>query len=288
MAEEQEQWDRLFQPPLDEATKEQLGPLLKQSTERELEAACAEQREPRLHYPAIEIDDVRRRIASLEELGVEIEQEEPNQIVRLLYRGAIEEEANYLRIIEATYEGNTERFWEFNRRVFPEPTPDEMGYAFSWVRRLIQQGFKQSETEESSQQLLSFIQDHLHLSLDLSVGRDDPPVARELSPSTPRRVSVDVARRFYEAVLRESGYEGWQVSIDTTGGGVTRVEWGLRQLILAEETFTVEGIRHLLAHELAGHVARSFAGEHSPLGLLGVGTQYCSATEEGLALYHER
>jgi len=286
--EEQQQWDRLFQPPIGEATKEQLGSLLKQSSERELEAALAEQREPRLHYPAIEIDDVCRRIASLVELDAEIEQEEPNSVVRLLYHGAIEEETNYLRIIEATYEANTERFWEFNRLVFPEPTPDEMGYALSWVRRLLRQGFEQSETAESSQELLSFIQDQLHLSLDLSVGKNDLPVTHELPPSTPRRVSVDVARRFYEAVLREGGYQGWQVSIDTTGSDVTRVEWGLRQLILAEETFTIEGIRHLLAHELAGHVARSFAGEHSPLGLLGIGTQHCSATEEGLALYHER
>jgi hypothetical protein len=43
---------------VDEATKEQLATLLVQSRERELAAAFAEQREPRLRYPAIEIEDV--------------------------------------------------------------------------------------------------------------------------------------------------------------------------------------------------------------------------------------
>ncbi|MHB8595806.1 MAG: hypothetical protein ACYDER_03235 [Ktedonobacteraceae bacterium] len=286
--EEQQQWHRLFLPPVDEQTKNQLAPLLKGSFEREIEAARAAQREPHLWYPAIEIDEVRHRIAGLVELGIQIEQEEPDEIVRQLYQGAIEEETQYLRIVEATYEKNTERFWELNQAVFQTPTPDEMAYAISWVKRLLQQGFAQPETAEISQQLLNYIQERLHLSLDLSASENEPPVAYALQPATARTVSVDVARLFYEAVLYESGYEGWRVNVDTSGGGVTRVEWGLRQLILVEESLTLEKIRHLLAHELAGHVARSFAGEHSPIGLLGIGTQNCSATEEGLALYYER
>ncbi|MGB8346279.1 MAG: hypothetical protein WCD86_15455 [Ktedonobacteraceae bacterium] len=286
--EEQQQWDRLFHPPLDEITKEQLGPLLKQSREREVEAALAEQREPHFHYPAIEFDDVRHRIVGLTQLDTEIEQREPNAIVRRLYHGMIENDVNYLRIIEAAYEEDTERYWMFNRRMYDQPTPDEMAHAFSWVRRLLQQGFEHSETAEASQQLLSFIQEQLHLSLDLSVGKNDPPVAIELNPvEKPRSISLEAARQFYRTVLCEGGYEGWQVNIDTAGG-VTRVEWSLRQLILAEGSFTVEKIRHLLAHELAGHVARSFAGEHSPIGLLGIGTRGYESIEEGLAIYHER
>jgi hypothetical protein len=286
--EERQQWNRLFMPPVDEAAKEQLAPFLTQSRERELAAALAEQREPRLHYPAIEIDDVRRRITGLVQLDAEIEREEPNTIVRQLYHGTIEKDVDYLRIIEAAYEGNMDRYWTFNRRMFHEPTSDEMAHAFAWVRRLLQQGFEQPETGEISQQLLSFIQEQMHFSLDLSVGKDDPPVALERDPSaTPRTISVGAVRSFYETVLREGGYEGWQVLIDSAGGG-TRVESGSRQVLLGNETWTIGDIRHLLSHELAGHVARSFAGEHSPIGLLGIGTRDYSPTEEGLALYHER
>src|SRR5260370_23974296 len=69
--EEQQQWDHLFSSPRDETATEQLRALLKQSRERELAMAIAEQREPRLYYPAIEIEDVRRRIADLLQLDTE-------------------------------------------------------------------------------------------------------------------------------------------------------------------------------------------------------------------------
>jgi Domain of unknown function (DUF1704) len=286
--EEQRQWDRLYTPPVGEATKELVAPLLKQSRERELEAALAEQREPRLWYPAIEINEVRRRITALVGLAAEIEREEPNEIVRLLYHGAIENDVDYLRMIEATHEGDTERYRALNQRIFHVPTPDEMTQAFTWVRKMIQQGIERPATTEISQRLISFLHERLHLSLDLSAGKDDPPLVRARTPvEQPQTISAEAARAFYDTVLWESGYEGWQVIIDYAGGG-TRVESGLRQLILSQERFTLEQVRILLAHELAGHVARSFAGEHSPIGLLGIGTRDYAATEEGLALYHER
>lgn len=287
--EEQQQWDHLFKPPIDEVTKARLGPLLRQSRERELVAALAEQREPRLHYPAIEIDDVRRRIAGLIELDTEIEREESNTIVQQLYHGNIQEDVDYLRMIDATYEGDTERYWACNQRIYNVPTQEEMVHAFSWVSRLIQQGFERPETAEISQQLLSFIQEKLSLSPDLSVNKDDPPAVREHQPDeTSSTISAKAARDFYETVLRESGYEGWRVSIDSAGSGVTRVESSLRQLILGEDAFLLPDVRAWLAHELAGHVARSFAGEHSPLGLLGIGTRNYAITEEGLAVHYER
>lgn len=284
--EEQQQWDRLFRPPIDEATKMQLAPILKHSRERELEAAFAERREPCLHYPAIEIDEVRRQISGFEQLDAEIAREELNNIVRLLYHGAIENEADYLRMIEATYEGDTDRYRTLNQRLFHEPTEDEMAYAFARLRRMLQQGFEQPETVEISQRLVHFLHERLHVSLDLSVGKDDPPAVYEETTSE-TTVPAEAARNFFATILRESGYEGWQVSIDAAGGG-TRVESSLRQLFLSGESFSLQQIRHLLAHELAGHVARSFAGEYSPLGLLGIGTQGYSPTDEGLALYYER
>jgi hypothetical protein len=287
-AEEQQQWNRLFHPPIDEATKEQLGPLLLQSRQRELEAALAEQREPRLHYPAIEIDEVRRRIIGHEELDGEIEREEPNALVRQLYHQNLQEGADYFRMIESIYEGDTERFWECQRRFYTIPTADEMAHAFAWVRRVIQQGFQQPETAEISQKLVSLMQERLHLSLDLSVGKDELPVVVALTPAEkPPTLSAQAVKRFYKTALREAGYEGWSVSIDPTGGGVTRVQASLHQLILGEETFLLSEARTWLAHELAGHVARGFAGEHAPIGLLGLGIGDYAPTEEGLAIYYE-
>ncbi|MFL5704224.1 MAG: tetratricopeptide repeat protein [Ktedonobacteraceae bacterium] len=285
--EEQHQWERLFSSPRDDAAREQLGALLKQSRERELAAALAEQREPRLHYPAIEIEEVRRRIKGLLQLATEISQKEPNAIVRRLYHGAIEEEVDVLRLIEATYAGNTEQFWECNLRVLPVPTVEEMEYTFSRLRYILREGLKRPETAEVSQRLDEFLRTRLNVVFDMDSYEDDIPERQEAASQLPRTVSAQAARRFFEAALRESGFDSWQVVIDPNASGM-RVEQGLRRLFLPEQRFSLEKIRDLFSHELLGHVARCAAGERSPLGLLGIHTKHSLPTEEGIALYHER
>jgi len=289
--EEQQQWDRLFSPPLDEITREQLSNLLLRSRERELEAARALQREPRLSYPAIDIADVRRRITALLALKAEIDQREPNAIVRHLYQETIGEEGDFLRLIEATYEGNTEQFWACNLRLFPLPTAEDMQEAFSRVVHTVQQGFNHPETAEVSQQLDEFLRTRLRLSFGPWAHEHTMQGEQQaMAPSSgqPRRmVSADTARRFFTAVLQAGGFEGWQVVIDPNATNA-RVEQGLRRFFLPEQRFALEKIRHLLTHELLGHVGQCVAGERSVLGLLGIHTKNSQPTEEGLALYHER
>ncbi len=289
--EEQQQWDQLFSSPRDEAAREQLGALLKQSRERELAAAIAQQREPRLHYPAIEIEEVRRRIVDLLQLDTDISQQEPNAIVRRLYHGAIEEELDVLHLIEATYEGNTERFWECNLCVLPVPTVEEMKYALSRLRHILRQGLKRPETAEVSLRLDEFLRTRLHIALDLASGEDDIQEGLEEAPQpssqSQHTVSAQAARSFFEAALRECGFDNWQVVIDPNSSG-TRIEQGLRRLFLPEQRFSLNKIRKLFSHELLGHVAHCAAGERSLLGLLGIHTKNSLPTEEGVALYHER
>jgi tetratricopeptide (TPR) repeat protein/transcriptional regulator with XRE-family HTH domain len=289
--EEQQQWDQLYRPALDEATKEQLGGLIAQSRQRELVAAIAEQREPHLYYPALDIEEVRVRIAGLLQLDSEVSQQEPNVIVRRLYHGAIEDEVCFLRLIEATYEGESERFWELSRRLNPVPTPEEMQYALAGVRSVLLRGLLRPELVDVCQCLIRVLDEQFHLSFDLSSGNEEAQVSPKADAQTSARpqqkVTAQAARRFFEAVLRESGYEGWQVVIDPKTSG-PRVEAGLRQLFLPDTPLSLERLRHYLSHELAGHVARAVNGENSLLGLLGINTRGYMPTEEGLALYQER
>jgi tetratricopeptide (TPR) repeat protein len=289
--EEQQQWERLYTPNADEVTKELLGRLITQSLQRELTAALAQQREPHIHYPALAIQAVRAHVAALLTLDEQIQQQEPNAIVRRLYHGAIEDEVCYLRIIEATYEGHNTHFWEFTRRLYPEPTVDEMNHALLNVRRVLLQGLSHPETAHLSRQIQQMMTERFHLELDLSCSQTEMQALQQaLTPSTAqpqKTLTAQAAKRFFEAILHESGYEGWQVIIDAQAD-VCRVESALRQLFVPDEPISLADLKHLLAHELAGHVARSFAGEHSPLGLLGINTKNYDAVEEGLALYHER
>jgi hypothetical protein len=293
--EEQREWKRLFVFPLDDAAKEPLGKLMKCSRERELEAAIAEHREPRLLYPAIPIEEVRREMNGLLQLDEDIRQQEPNAIVRRLYRGVIEEELDYLRLLEATYEGNTERFWQCNLRLFPLPTVDEMNYVFTSIKPLLRRGKALPETVPLSQRLEEMLHTRFHLSYDLG---EDGAGSQEILPvladnahktdaEPEEKISLQAVKHFFEAILHESGYDEWRVVIDSNATGA-RVSPGIRQIILPEQQFTLAQVRHILSHELAGHAARFMAGEHSLLGLLGIHTRNYLPTEEGLALYHER
>ena len=255
--EEEQQWAKLFVCEKDEATKEQLGRLMKESRMREVRAAMMELREPRLQYPAIDIEDVRRRISDLCQLDGEIAQNEPNVLVRRFYQGAIEEEINFLRLIEATYEGNTSHFKEYTQRLNPPPTKEEISYALSRVRLLLLKGLQQPETVAEVERVIQVLREQCGLALDLSCTEQDMQVLRELfPPSSPdeqesRTVSAQAAKRFFEAALQESGFDGWNVVIDSSATN-TRVEQGLRSMFLPDHSLSVDHIKHLLCARIGG------------------------------------
>ncbi|HYU74503.1 MAG TPA: tyrosine/phenylalanine carboxypeptidase domain-containing protein [Ktedonobacteraceae bacterium] len=288
--EEQQQWDRLFSTNLDEATKNQLGGLLVRSRDREVEAALTEHREPHLRYPALDIEEVQRRIAGLQQLDAEIQRDEPNAIVRRLYHGAIEEELCFIRLFEATYDGESERFWTLSRQLNEEPTREEMNYALSRVRQVLSQGLQRPDAIEVTEQVIQILHEQLHLSLDLSPGNGlVQPEHKEMISSSDAQhiVSAQAAKRFFETTLQEGGFDGWHVVLDPNSGGA-RVDSALKTVFLQDNPMSLETIRDYFAHELLGHVLRSVAGEHSTLGLLGMGTKDYMSTEEGLANYYER
>lgn len=288
--EERRQWNELFAPAdLDESTKERLGTLLAAARERELAAAIAEQREPSLHYPAIAIEEVRARIAALQQLDAEVNQDEPNAIVRKLYHATIVEEIDFLRMIEATSGGDTETYRECSLRFTPVSAREEMDYALSRLRYYVLQGLQHPGTVEASERVISLVKE-LGLPLDLSVDEEKARQMRQVTPLSsagPRRlVSPQTARRFFEAVLQEHGYGEWHVVIDPNASG-PRVEQGLRHLYLPASKISVQQIKTYLSHELAGHIARCIAGERSLLGLLGIHMAHSLETEEGLASYYD-
>ena len=289
--EEQARWKNVFSSDLDETRKNELGKLLVQSRQREMASALAEQREPRFTYPAIDIVEVKKRINGFLALRQEIEQEEPNPIVRRLYLGAIEDELCFVQAIEATYEDDTDRFWKLTCQLDAPPTQEEMTYALSRLKQVILLGLQRSDTREISEQLLALLQEQFQLLLHWS---EEQEHIQSLSPTPAaptsqqrQMVSVAAAKRFFEAVFAEAGFDHWQVVVDSSGGGV-RIDSAMRTLFLQDTPLSLEVLRDYFAHEIVGHASRSVAGEQSPLGLLGVNTKNYAPTEEGLTYYHER
>jgi tetratricopeptide (TPR) repeat protein/transcriptional regulator with XRE-family HTH domain len=288
--EEQRQWDQLFLRREEEKVQKQLESILAQSRQRELTSALDEHREPILRYPAIPIEEVNARISGLLSLDATISQDEQNEIIRRLYHEAIEERICYLRLIRVTYDGENQQFWEFTRQLYPEPTQAEMEYTLSQVKRLLLHGLARPETREVSQQVLQVLRKQYGLFANLQSEHKERRAEPKIMPlSTPQEspvVSAEAAKRFFEAVLAESGYEGWQVILDHNAHG-PRIEAASRLLILPDTPLAIVQIKSYLLHELGSHIFRAVAGERSSFGLLGIGTKGYKVAEEGLALYHE-
>lgn len=286
-AEEKKEWDRLIALPQDKTTKAQLGALMTASRERELEQSLAEHREPCLHYPAIDIEDIRRRITGEQELLAEVAQQEPNVIVKRLYQEAITDELDFLHLIEATYEGNTNQFWECAQRCFPPPSREEMIYALGYVQDLIERGLAEPAGVQTAQQVRDYLTTRLHLTPDLLAEAADNKPPAYPSSSSPCSLSASAAQQFFVTVLQKSSFEGWKVLLDAHGG-MERVERGARTVFLPDKHYSLAEVRHLFVHELAGHVGYCVSGEHSSLGLLGLQMKNSGPVQEGVALYHER
>lgn len=146
-------------------------------------------------------------------------------------------------------------------------------------------------TREVGQQLVQFLREQLQLQVELPPPSEEGQESQQQAPASgalpPQKIAARAAKRFFETVMQRSGYEGWEVMIDPNATA-SRIEQGLRRMFLPARALTVERVRHYLFHEVAGHVARCLAGEHSPLGLLRIHTRNSLLAEEGLALYQER
>jgi tetratricopeptide (TPR) repeat protein len=288
--EEQREWEQWFARDLDEATKVRLGVLMASSTRREIRAALDEQREPRLQYPALDIEEVHARIGGLLQLDALVLQDEPNAIVRRLYHDTIEEELHFLHLIQATYERDNKHFWEQNLCINPLPTPEEMYYVFSRVRHYVLQSLLHPRAKEAGEQFLHICKE-CGLTFELAATEEKQEIPHpivSLAPSQQhtRAISAQATKHFFEAVFQKTDFTGWQVAFDPNADSA-RVEQGLRCLFLPNRSFSLQEIRQLLAHELAGHVARCMAGERSLLGLLGIHSKNSLETEEGLGMYYE-
>ena len=286
---ERETWTQLQQYPSNEESQQRLEALMAESREREILAALSEGREPRLQYPRLPITEVVRRIEGLRALAEEIARDEPNAVVRRLYVEVIEENLFLLQLIQATYEGNTQAFWQNNRALHAEPTPEEMERALTQVARLIALGRQRADLADVSEAVWQFLQ-RIHAPVPILSAPAQVTVAQEELPesaATPHLVSSQTVQRFFDAVMRDYGFDGWHTVIDAAATG-PYVESFTQCLTLPDRQISLERVRDLLSHEIECHVFRAAMGAKSRVALLGTGTAFYRLTEEGLAKYYDR
>jgi hypothetical protein len=285
---EMEIWEQLRERPSNKESQSHLEALMTLSRDREILAALSKGREPRFHYPRLPIAEVRQRIEGLRALAEEIIRVEPNAVIRRFYVDVIEENLFLLQLIQSTYEGNTQAFWHNNRRLHVEPTAEEMERVLSQVGRLIALGRARADLVEVSEVVWQFLQ-RVHAPVPiLSVPAQVREVQEDLSEPAvpPRMVAPQTAQRFFDAVMRDYGFDGWHTVIDAATTELY-VESFTQCFTLPDRKMSLDLLRDLLSHEIECHVFRAAMGAKSRVALLGTGTAFYRLTEEGLAKYYD-
>ncbi len=288
--EEQREWNSIAQHQEDEDTSKRMVAIIAQSRKRELAKSFEEQREPYFHYPLIPRAEVQSRLTDLSLLRAEIEQHEPNTIVRRLYLGTIDERLDELNLIAATGRQDDDAFWIYNQRLNSTPNMAEMELAIRQLTDTLRRGLQHHETEQLSRDI---IQQTSHwLIKPMSLEPLDVPAEQrtEIQPvpvdETQKLFSPETVGRFFTDVFKAYQFP-WIVKRDVTADHA-HVSLNLQQLTLPgeEQWVSLAKVRELLAHEIETHAFRSNAGEKSPLAILSAGLQGFIETEEGLAIYY--
>lgn len=116
-------------------------------------------------------------------------------------------------------------------------------------------------------------------------------ILQEAPPPPPPPPSIDAesaAARLREGLVA-GGYEGWTVLVEPLMNARMSVDSLRNEVkVRAGSMFRPDAISRLLVHEIGVHVHRAHRGSRQPLPLLGRGLPGYLATEEGLAVWHEK
>ena len=288
--EEQLEWDVLTQRQDDEDTSKRMSTIITQSRKRELANCQAEQREPYFHYPLIPSAEVQLRLTDLTLLRAEIEQHEPNVIVRRFYLDTIDERLDELNLIAATGRQDDDAFWLYNQRLNSIPSMSEMELAIHQLADTLRRGLQRTDTEELSRYIIQqtsqwSIEPMSLKTLDIA-SEQRTEIQQAPIDETQILFSPETVSRFFANVFEIYQFP-WTVKRDLTADHA-RVSLNLHQLTLPgdEQWVSLAKIRELLGHEIETHAFRSNAGEKSSLAILSSGLQGFLETEEGLAIYY--
>lgn len=280
---EQLEWDRITS--YEDASK-RVSTIIAQSQKREMTKSFSEQREPCFHYPLIPQAEVQSRLTNFSLLRTEIEQYEPNVIVRRLYLSAIDERLDELNLIAATSCQDDKAFWTYNLRLNPRPSASEMELAVQELAGMLRRGLQSNDTEQLSRYIIHQTQEWLVKPTALEPLENLLEQNIVVYNEEQKFFSLETVSRFFTDVFRIYEFP-WTVERDFSTDHA-RVSLNLQQLILPgdKQWMSLAKIRELLAHEIEIHTFRSNAGEKSPLAILSTGLQGFLETEEGLAIYY--
>ncbi|PKL36377.1 hypothetical protein CVV38_00505 [Candidatus Peregrinibacteria bacterium HGW-Peregrinibacteria-1] len=268
---------------------------------------------PNFDYPKINPEHLDKTEQLLLQLKTEIIDQEPNEIIKQVYRWKINEKIAELRLLRATLQNNTRWFNRWSKFIYGQPSSEIFQYT---LQNLITTATTDLASENSAiasaanelVQALPQPPDSTPVILKLPSPDDITTVKEQTLKemkeildlpfiSETKEYNAQEIQEAFQQALTNLRAEGWQAVIDTNSiRSAIRINQATKQLIIPEsKKVKFDKLRRLVAHEIGTHIARRIHGEHgltedkpSKLKLLALGLDRYDRGEEGVATIREQ
>lgn len=258
---------------------------------------------PVLDYPKLNFEDLTRKESDLLNLKTDILKNEPNPILKQVYRWRLNEKIAELRLLQATKSGDMRRFRRYSRFIYGDPQPEIFNYTVNRIKTRAQQSLKVS-TDSPLLQAAAALLEILPVGKPEAAGYNLP--APDTVSSARSQTMAEMAalinitdtggeltapeiKAAFDSALETLGGQGWQVVVDQSSKTGISVDQELLQVKIPESRrVSREKLQGLIVHEIGTHVARRQNGQRSRLMLLGLGLDRYEQGEEGVATMREQ
>lgn len=261
---------------------------------------------PTLDYPKIDPERLAQDEAALLALKEDILRNEPNELVRQVYRWRINEKIGELRILVAAAKGDMRKFKMYSEFVYGQPSLPVFAYTIKNLRETISSQVSSADTNISraAEALLAVLPTaelsdtaEYDLPQEHHISQVREQTLRELGPilhiestiEEDKKYTAEEIRDLFQAALNTLHADGWSIIIDSSSKTGISVDQENKKINIPESrTLAFSKLRTLVAHEVGTHVARRLHGERSRLQLLGLGLDRYERGEEGVATMREQ
>ncbi len=256
---------------------------------------------PTLDYPKIEAEQLNDREKDLLAIKREILSQEPNELVKQVYRWKLNEKIAELRMLKAASDGDMRRFSKYSEFVYGNASPDVFAYTVNSIRDLAKTSTSEgTPAHEAAQQLLALFPDEVRQEKVIEPpSQEAVTIAQNTTvqefgdlvalPESEGEFNANEIKGVFEQALINLDVSGWQVIVDASSKSGISVNQEQKTVNIPESrTLTYDKLRTLIAHEIGTHVERRSRGERSKLKLLGLGLDRYEQGEEGVATMREQ
>lgn len=256
---------------------------------------------PVLDYPKLDGDDLEKNDQALSTLKHDIVNNEPDELIRQVYRWRINEKLAEIRMLKATLDGDMHRFRKYNEFIYGSPSKDIFAYTVTQIRQELAEAMSSGDSLKmaAAQEISDLLPDLEAVFFPMPDEETRQLVKNQTEaefgelvsiPDQKEKLEAEAVKSVFEQALDGVRAEGWSVIVDsqTSRTGIF-IDSEKKQVVIPEgRQVTAKKLKQLVLHEIGTHVLRREQGKRSKLRLLGLGLDRHTRGEEGVAKMREQ